>query len=140
MHINYSILKTIWKITWLPFNLDPTLTKAISKRDMYNEKFGAARMEQMSRMMAQNFANTGAKYTMDGLRGPTVDSHRLVDYVQSKPDNSTQTEKVVMALFAAYFGDGRDISDVKTLVEIAGECGLDKSEVQINHFIAIIWC
>jgi predicted DsbA family dithiol-disulfide isomerase len=37
---------------------------------------------------------------------------------------------VVEALFCAYFLEGKNIGDVKTLVRVAGEAGLDRTETE----------
>ena len=47
---------------------------------MYKEKFGEARVKQMMPRMKQVFADVGLEYSLEGLTGNTLNSHRLVSY------------------------------------------------------------
>jgi predicted DsbA family dithiol-disulfide isomerase len=60
----------------------------------------------------------------------TFAAHRLVWYAaqQGKQD------EVVETLFRAYFLEGKNIGDVKTLTHIAAEAGLDRTET--DRFLA----
>lgn len=57
----------------------------------------------------------------------SLDSLRLVKYAQSK----NKYAEVKDALFRGYFAEGKDVSDLQTLLEIAQESGLDKIETEI---------
>lgn len=53
----------------------------------------------------------------------TLAAHQLIELV-AQAGNEAQTEKLIEALFAAYFMAGRDIGDLAVLLDIARECGL----------------
>lgn len=59
----------------------------------------------------------------------TMDAHRLTKLAQSKGD-SGMAEKVIEALFKAYFTDNRELADTELLQQIGEQCGLDGSEVR----------
>jgi predicted DsbA family dithiol-disulfide isomerase len=52
--------------------------KGVEKMEMYKEKFGEARVKQMLPTMTKVFADEGLQYSMGGLTGNTLNSHRLV--------------------------------------------------------------
>jgi predicted DsbA family dithiol-disulfide isomerase len=55
----------------------------------------------------------------------TLDSHRLIALAPEEKQSA-----VLDAIHRAYFEDGRDIGDQATLVAIAGEIGLDATEIE----------
>lgn len=59
----------------------------------------------------------------------TMDAHRLTKLVQSKNDPAL-AEKVIEALFKAYFTDNKELADKELLQIIGEECGLDSEEVK----------
>jgi predicted DsbA family dithiol-disulfide isomerase len=75
------------------------------------------------------------------LRANTLAAHRLIHYAQkvmspAKPgtvslaDGGGDTAKLVEALFAAQFLDGRHVGDRAVLAEVAGACGFDAAAVK----------
>ncbi|MBQ9663490.1 MAG: DsbA family oxidoreductase [Oscillospiraceae bacterium] len=59
----------------------------------------------------------------------TMDAHRLTKLAQSKKD-PVLTERVIEALFDAYFTKNRELADRGLLQEIGENCGLDAGEVR----------
>lgn len=59
----------------------------------------------------------------------TMDAHRLTKLAQSKNDPKL-SEKIIEALFAAYFTDNKELADKELLQKIGEECGLDDEEVK----------
>ena len=59
----------------------------------------------------------------------TMDAHRLTKLAQSKGD-AALTERVIEALFAAYFTDNRELADRELLQDIGERAGLDAAEVR----------
>ncbi|KAI9005716.1 thioredoxin-like protein [Hyaloraphidium curvatum] len=119
-----------FKITWHPFLLDPTLPKqGVNKLERYKSKFGEARVKQMIPHMQQVFEKEGLTVRYDGVIAQTVESHRLVDFVQSKYGPEV-TDKLMDKLFAAYFDECKNISDLDVLVGIATSVGVDKEEIE----------
>ena len=58
----------------------------------------------------------------------TMDAHRLTKLAQSKKD-AKLTERVIEALFRAYFTDNKELADKTLLQKIGEDCGLDREEV-----------
>ena len=58
----------------------------------------------------------------------TMDAHRLTKLAQSKGDPAL-AQRVVDALFHAYFGENKELADKALLQEIGVSCGLDANEV-----------
>jgi predicted DsbA family dithiol-disulfide isomerase len=122
------------QIIWRPFQLNPTMPEKGMDRTAYlKAKFGS--LENFGRMKEQLLAageEDEIPFAFDKIqRTPnTFAAHRLVWYAaqQGKQD------QVVEALFCAYFLEGKNIGDVKTLVRVAGEAGLDRTETE--HFLA----
>ncbi len=59
----------------------------------------------------------------------TMDAHRLTKLAQSKGD-AKLTERVIEALFDAYFTQNRELADHALLQKIGEDCGLDADEVR----------
>ena len=51
-----------------------------NKLEMYKSKFGEARVQQMLPQMTKTFAELGIQYSIGGLTGNTLDSHRLIHW------------------------------------------------------------
>jgi len=120
------------EISMKPFFLDPTVTVSVNKLDRYRAKFGAARMEQMIPRMQQIGQEEGINFSYGGNIGNTLASHRLIHYVQTHntDHDKKQEDKLVDALFNAYFEREQDISSIPVLVSIAESVGLNPSEIE----------
>ena len=121
-------------VTWRPFQLNPTMPLEGMDRTTYlKSKFGS--LEVFGRMKEQLLA-AGAEeeipFAFEKIqRTPnTFAAHRLVWYAAGHG----QQDEVVEALFRAYFIEGKNIGDVKTLAHVAAEAGLDRTEIE--HFLA----
>ena len=116
------------RITWCPFQLNPTMPSDGMDRAAYlKAKFGS--LEAFGPMEEQLLiAGTDEQIPFDFekiQRTPnTFLAHRLVWYAaqQGKQD------KVVEALFRAYFLEGKNIGDPKSLTHVAAEAGLDRTD------------
>ena len=58
----------------------------------------------------------------------TMDAHRLTKLAQSK--GADVADKVIEALFKAYFTDNKELANKELLQQIGEECGLDAEEVR----------
>lgn len=126
---------------WRPFLLNPDMPRVgISRTDYATRKFGD---EERARRFYAAISDIAAA---DGLsfdfirikRAPnSVDAHRLVHFVT----RFGCAEKLVMAIFKAYFSEGADIGQSETLVRLAGSVGIDPnaarqflaSDVAVEH-------
>jgi predicted DsbA family dithiol-disulfide isomerase len=131
-----SELKDVVKgeVTWRPFQLNPTMPLDGMDRTTYlKAKFGS--LEAFGRMEEQLLA-AGADeqipFAFEKVaRTPnTFAAHRLVWYAAQQ----AKQDEVVEALFRAYFLEGKDIGDLKTLTHAAAEAGLER--VKADTFLA----
>ncbi|MGN6810560.1 MAG: DsbA family oxidoreductase [Thermomicrobiales bacterium] len=110
---------------WQPFQLQPDLPPGgIPWSDLIERKFGgAASAAEMFGRVAAAGAPDGIAFNFDRVtRAPnTADAHRLVLFAAEQG----QTWTMVETLFAAYFTDGRDVSDREELIALAAAAGLD---------------
>ncbi|MBP7339194.1 DsbA family oxidoreductase [Niveispirillum sp.] len=115
-------------IRWMPFQLNPELPADGMDRDLYfTAKFGGPeRARQMNAVVEQAAAREGLLLRMDLIRRipSTLQAHRMVRFAE----RFGKATDMAMALFAAYFQQGRDIGNLTTLVRIAAELGLDAVE------------
>jgi predicted DsbA family dithiol-disulfide isomerase len=117
------------QIRWRPFQLDPTIPpEGKSRRAYLEDKFGT---EERIRQLHDNLAAVGAPEGIDfaferiEVSPNTLDAHRLIRWA-STPE---QQERIVEALFRAYFLEGRNIGDHAVLADIAAEAGMDDDEL-----------
>jgi predicted DsbA family dithiol-disulfide isomerase len=116
-------------IEWHPFQLNPDMPREGMDRRAYLEaKFGgkdgaiAAYAPVVERAEA-----AGLNIDFEAMqRTPnTLDAHRLIHWAGIEGKQNA----AAMALFAAYFTEGRDIGDVEVLADIADAIGMDAAIV-----------
>jgi len=105
--------------------------EGVNKLEFYNNKFGAERVSSMVPMMTQRFADVGITYSLGGLTGNTLSSHRLSTYAYSVGGEELQ-DKVMEQLMKAYFSDEKYLNDRSVLLEAATEAGLPNAEAVID--------
>ena len=92
-------------------------------------KYGVS-LEQARAMNARVVdaaAGEGLHYRYDiAKRGNTFDAHRLIHLARAQGFQAAMKER----LMAAYFMEGRAIGDRDTLVELAGEVGIDSERAR----------
>jgi predicted DsbA family dithiol-disulfide isomerase len=87
-------------------------------------KYGVSREQAraMNARVEDAAAGEGLQYRLDiAKRGNTFDAHRLIHLAATQGLQAAMKER----LMAAYFMDGLPIGDRDTLVELAGEVGVD---------------
>lgn len=113
------------EIGWRPFQLNPEMPRAGMSRDAYlAAKFGGAdRAARIYETIRAAGAELGIPFRFDLIkRTPsTLDSHRLIRWATQEG----LQDRVVEALFVAYFTQGADIGDADVLTRIAVENGMD---------------
>mmetsp|Transcript_37811 Transcript_37811/g.106843 ORF Transcript_37811/g.106843 Transcript_37811/m.106843 type:complete len:184 (-) Transcript_37811:229-780(-) len=114
-----------FKINWRPFQLNPGASReGVNKLEMYKEKFGEQMVQQMVPRLTQVFANEGLQYSLGGLTGSTLNSHRLIAAAQERGVGN----EVVEELMRAYFSEEKFINDRAVLVEAGRKAGLSDAE------------
>jgi predicted DsbA family dithiol-disulfide isomerase len=113
------------------FQLNPAAPpgRTSPRRDALMAKYGLSesQVEAMNARMEQTAAEEGLRYDLsEGVTGNTFDAHRLLHLAH---DRGRQDE-VIERLYRAYFTEKRSLFDHESLVELAGEAGLDCDEAQ----------
>ena len=111
------------ELRWLPFQLNPGMPREGMPRAEYRKaKFGSLERSRAldARVIAEG-KSEGIEFAFDRIeRTPnTTLAHQLI---AAAPDQN----KVVDALFRAYFEEAKDIGDAAVLAEIAKQCGVDE--------------
>ena len=112
-------------IVWRSFELDPDapsvpqdLTARLASRYGMSTEEAAERNAQMTELAAES----GLAFRLDIAKpANTFDAHRVLHLARADGLESEAKER----LLAAYFSEGRVISDTDTLVELAAEVGVD---------------
>ena len=119
------------QVHWHPFQLNPTMPKGgISRREYRTRKFGSwERSLELDAKVIAVGESEGIHFAFDKTPN-TVEAHLLI----WRADQHGRQDAVVEALFQAYFIDGKDIGNHKTLVDVVVLAGLDRqaSEVMLN--------
>jgi predicted DsbA family dithiol-disulfide isomerase len=117
-------------IRWRPYQLDPTIPAGGIERAAYiRNKFGdESRIAPAHERLRALGAPVGIDFAFDKIkRSPnTLGAHRLIRWAGA----SGHQDAVVDRLFKLYFEQGRDIGDRPLLLEVAGECGMDRRAVE----------
>ena len=111
-------------IRWLPFELNPDMPQGGMPRAAYRQaKFGSVeRGHELDARVAAEGRGEGIAFAFERIeRTPnTRAAHELIALAQSQGAG----ERVVDALFRAYFEEARDIGDAEVLAAIASASGV----------------
>jgi len=119
------------ELEWHAFELNPDknaaqepILPALSRKYGRSEdemRATQANMMQIAADLGLNFSKMQQRYTCN-----TFDGHRLVKWA------ATQNKATAMklALFDAYFGEAKNISDAAVLANCAEQAGLDKTQAE----------
>jgi predicted DsbA family dithiol-disulfide isomerase len=114
-------------VRWLPFQLNPDLPEeGISRQAYIERKWGKAgnkyeRVAGVGREVGIDFAFDDIK-----VQPNTVNSHRLMRYGAK----NGREDQVAESLFAAYFKEGANLTDKKTLADIGVRAGLERAALE----------
>lgn len=119
-----------FEIEWHPFQLNPDMpAEGMDRRDYLETKFGGkegairAYAPVLERSEAAGLAIDFAAIK----RTPnTLDAHRLLHWAGIEGCQ----DRMAMALFQAYFNEGRDIGDPEVLADLADSLSLDGAMIQ----------
>lgn len=119
-------------VLWRPFQLDPTTPEAGRDRTAYRSaKFGSEqRARELDVRVARSGADVGIRFRHDLMeRTPnTLASHALIRLARETGGAAVQ-DRVVEAVFSAYFTQGRDIGDLAVLAALAEGAGLERARI-----------
>jgi predicted DsbA family dithiol-disulfide isomerase len=120
------------EVEWKSFQLDPE-SKYVPGKSIHERlasKYGRSLewAKEMNANMTSNGKEVGLEYNFDIAKpANTFDAHRLIHLAS----NHGKQDEAEEALFAAYFTEGKNISDLDTLVEIGTKkLGLDETEIR----------
>jgi predicted DsbA family dithiol-disulfide isomerase len=112
---------------WHPFQLNPDMPPGGMPRAEYRaRKFGSVeRGRELDARLAAEGTKDGLRFDFERIeRSPnSLDSHRLIR-LAAQQGGSAMADRVVEAIFAAYFAEGRDIGDASVLSAIGDAAGL----------------
>ncbi|MEE9347861.1 MAG: DsbA family oxidoreductase [Robiginitomaculum sp.] len=115
------------EVTYRPYMLDPDIAmEGVPYAGYLTKKFGAGardKFKPMRERLEQAASGAGIEFKFDDIpvRPNTLRAHMLIRWAQEQGFGPAAAE----ALFRAFFKALRDIGDVETLGEIAGEIGMD---------------
>jgi predicted DsbA family dithiol-disulfide isomerase len=119
------------RITWRPFQLNPTMPKDGMDRATYLEaKFGSL---DAFRQLEEHVLAAGASeripfaFEKVARASNTFLAHRLIWYAGQQG----RQDAVVESLFRGYFTEGADIGSVPVLGQLAGRAGLAAAAVEL---------
>ena len=101
----------------------PFPVRSRPRREMYAEKFGPQRAQQIEAMMTQVSRAEGLDFKFGGMTGPSRNGHRLVWYAQEKGGEEAQ-DAVMQGLWKRYFELEVDVTELEVLVQVGVEAGL----------------
>lgn len=119
------------ELEWHAFELNPDknapqepILPALSRKYGRSEdemRASQAKMMQIAADLGLNFTRMQQRFTCN-----TFDAHRLVKWAAT--ENKATAMK--LALFDAYFGEAKDVSNAEVLTDCAIKAGLDKADAQ----------
>jgi len=115
-------------VTFHPFELNPDMPReGISRADYIAKKFGARGYSAHERLVHAG-AQLGIPFAFDGIqRQPnTLAAHALIEAGRRRGVQGAVKE----AMLKAFFVDALDLTDEDTLVRIAADAGLDRSDAE----------
>lgn len=120
------------ELVWYSYQLDPTLPKLASKLNAYQylaQHKGISYEESvaMHKNVIDMAKETGLNYNYDKVViANSFDAHRLIQLAKKNGKGNEAEER----LFKAYFIEGKNMSDISTLILLGKEIGLDETVVK----------
>jgi predicted DsbA family dithiol-disulfide isomerase len=115
---------------WYPFELNPNMPEAgIDRKTYRTNKFGSWEYSQMlDAKTVQAGKEDGIEFRYDLMKVTpnTLKAHRLT-WLAGKDGKATE---MVERILRAYFTEGQNIGDVKTLANLAVEVGIDAQKAK----------
>lgn len=116
---------------WHPFELNPDMeAEGENLREHIMRKYGSsAEQSQSARDHLTSVGNEldfAFQWTEDSRIYNTFAAHQLLHWASE----SGQAQALKLALFDAYFTQGRDVSDPEVLIETAASIGLDADDAK----------
>ena len=119
-----------FEIEWHPFQLNPEMPAEGMDRKTYLEtKFGgkeAAARAYAPVLERAEAAGLSIDFASMDRTPNTLDAHRLLHWAGIEKCQ----DRMAMALFAAYFDQGRDIGDHEVLADVADTLGMDGAVIR----------
>ncbi len=117
------------RVVWHSFELDPSAPRRREQPtiEYLASKYGMplAQAQQMEDNVTSVASAEGLTYDLANTKsGNSFDAHRLIHFAAANGKQDEMKER----LLAAYFTEGKAISDAATLVELAEQVGLDRDE------------
>ncbi len=115
-------------LTLLPFFLDPTLpAEGKNFREHLSQKFQGAPIDEMFDRVSQAGAQAGLEFRWDlvGKSPNTTLAHQLIFIAPDSVKSKLSTD-----IYDAYFLQGKDITDLGTLLDLAAANGLDRDDTR----------
>ncbi|GKU84728.1 DsbA family oxidoreductase [Niallia sp. NCCP-28] len=117
------------EVEFKSFELDQNapLYSGINIHEILASKYGISieQAKQNNVQVGQHAAGVGLTFNFDEMKPTnTFDAHRLAKFAGEKGKEKTLTEK----LLYAYFTEGKNLSDVDTIADIAEASGLDRED------------
>ena len=119
------------RIRWHPFELNPAMPpEGQNLAEHIQQKYGSTpeqsaqargHLKQLGESLGIDFA-----FSPDSRIVNTFVAHQLLDFALSQG----KQHPLKLALFAANFSQGRDVSDPEVLIDIATQVGLDEAEAR----------
>lgn len=124
--------KEFVEVEWKSFQLDPTIPEVPKYQDdMYmfvadRKGMSYEQSKKSHQDLIQYAKSVGLEYNFDkALVTNSLKGHCLIQFAKTKGLG----EKAEERLFYAYFTQGKNLSDVATLIELGKEIGLTETEV-----------
>jgi predicted DsbA family dithiol-disulfide isomerase len=117
-------------VEWRSFELDPSTPARVelTMDEVLERKYGMSpdQATTANAQMTALAAKVGLEYHLDRVQiGNTFDAHRIIHLAAHEGLGGAMKER----LLAAYFTEGRSVSDHGTLTLLAAEVGLDPARV-----------
>ena len=119
------------EIEWKSFQLDPSLNnkEGLSVHEYLGKRKGgtAADGKRMNDQMTAIAKEVGLEYNFDhAIINNTLNAHQLLHFAKTKGIQNEMKER----LFNAYYTEGKDLSKIDTLVQLAAELGVEEAETK----------
>ena len=118
-------------VTFRPYQLNPDMPpEGVDHKKHLAEKLGGAdAVERAHEMLAGLGAEDGIRFDFPAVKiSPnTLDAHRLLRWAMI--EGPQVQSSVALALFKAYFEEGRNVGDRAVLLDVAEKAGMDRAVV-----------
>lgn len=122
-----NFIEVVWKSYQLDASIPEVAKESYEEYLVIRKGMSVTQVKQTLQNLTESVKKVGLVYDFDkSVMVNSLSAHKLIQFAKTK-GKGNEAEEV---LFRAFFTEGKNIADLKTLTQLGKEIGLDETELQ----------